>query len=516
MLRVLSEMADSSRRTPAGLPAPEIPDLEVSPPARGLAAKADAKSGKPEPPGLDELDGFTSGIALPTSPGQAEVTGGWSLGDFDLEVSPLARGVAAKVAAKSGKPEPPGLDELDGFTSGMALPASPEQAAADGLPLGDFALGIEEDSAFAHALLEPAGEQRAPAGGRGRALSRRGLTGTTPEPGTLDLDPDAIRELGDFGDVPRVWYLAPGYALRVLGRRRALRARLGELKAALQAAEEARDRLLAETLRVLPPELKDQAQYRRVLDDASEAETVTQQRLAALGRADAEYATRAQDLERQKSETRRLLGERGQVLRELENTLAAREQALQRSEARLKRLGIELRNLRAPAAQIDPEASPLAEQAIVVKMHELEPDVSAKRAEAERARALVVTARSQRDRLERQLGRLEREQRELEHRSQRELGARGGSVEQARGREQSAWADAARALLSRGELGWLDQGALAALRAREECVWTSALALEQHRRALVSYDFPAVARGYRVMLVLAVVLVGLLLWAKLS
>jgi hypothetical protein len=149
--------------------------------------------------------------------------------------------------------------------------------------------------------------------------------------------------LADYGNPPRHWLLSPLYALRVLKRRRELRAALaGRREEAGRTAIEAEDALIAfgERVRTLAEPV---ASYASMLQELRESEETLRSRdrvLASdqdaqnvrLSQVDARLSTFEAELALAQTE------EHG-----IEEKLSASQESLAREEARLKRAEIELR-----------------------------------------------------------------------------------------------------------------------------------------------------------------------------
>jgi hypothetical protein len=157
-----------------------------------------------------------------------------------------------------------------------------------------------------------------------------------------DLAFDA-RLLADFGEVPTHWVLAPFYALRVIRRRRELKAALvvrrGE---AARAASEAQDALVAFAERVRGAAEK-QSSYTAALEDLRRAEDLLRSRDRVLASEQDAQNARIAQVDARLAQLEDALAQTQADERAAAGELAAAQAALAREEAKLKRAELELR-----------------------------------------------------------------------------------------------------------------------------------------------------------------------------
>lgn len=345
-------------------------------------------------------------------------------------------------------------------------------------------------------------------------------SGETPDDDALDVGPFDIDRAARFGPPPSSWLLSPGYAVRVLRRRRELRGATATLAQQLESAEDERDAALDEAARARWTELEADGRFGELLTRARDADREAAAASEALAKTNSAYGDelRRLDAARADLDRRRLEALTVEQQREAEQT--QRERGLERAEARLQRLGIEQRNarrLQEEAAQADsptklPEGHEERMAELATQIPELLAEVDRHRALFKEASAQSQQARAETQRLTRELAAVEAERRSLESHFAKEASSRSASLGSAERERRRARGDIARALL-RTELGAsLAESDLERLRAHDGRVRQAARERLAHGLALDAFDRSAYRTGLwllgsgALLLLLAIVL----------
>ena len=223
--------------------------------------------------------------------------------ELDLGLAPPPRGAfpAAAASARSGDAvpdfapagRPPGAARAAGLASSRPPPPPPgglgggerfdaaesEDDDGPGIALEVDAAPIPPRGRAGHSSSPPrAGSSRpAPPDERAPAATLEARSG---EP--LFVDPVVIQALGDYGPPPGSLWEAPAYALRVLARRRALRAALPAAERAALDAEKALEEAMVIMMDEARAPLESRAEAAALLSPSREIEQLAGQRRRAI------------------------------------------------------------------------------------------------------------------------------------------------------------------------------------------------------------------------------------------
>ncbi len=447
---------------------------------------ADASDGKP-PPGFD----------IP-----------------DLDLSPPARPVE-RPAQPDRAADPFDALEVDGFPASPAPPAAaPAPGNLDYFGAGAFdADDFDDPRQDGAALLDLAD---IPTGGVAGASpeGERWPSGCSPDRSALSIDAADLERVARYGPPPRALYGTPAYAWRVLSRQRALRAELGRVEEELDAAERARDCLLGGMVEAVAPALEADERLRSVLEPVRQLDAVARERSQALASTDARYRAELAKLDAERAGFEQQADAQRQVVDQLEAEHDQRDEAFRRVEARLKRSQIELRNAQEAARQALDAAGPGAKlppehvtriQGIEQQAGAVQPEVDQRRSERDAAQAELAAARRQLGEIERALRGVESRRRALDQQFGKQLDAETRDVHQAEREREAALGDAGRAVLAARAPLVIDSAVLSQIRSADEGIERLARESELRLRALDVHDREAMRRGYT----LVAALVGL-------
>lgn len=334
-------------------------------------------------------------------------------------------------------------------------------------------------------------------------------TGRSPERGALRFEAQELARAAGYGPPPQNFLLAPSYALRVLRRRTAIEHSLAESERALEAAEEQRDRLLADMVVSLESELTTQDRFRELLAPIRDFARIAQERGAALAGQSAEHQAEAERLEATRA---RAAQERAAQQQKVELARAELERAeleARRGEARYKRALIELRAKREVAArEAAAQAPPSGDHATAIAAIEAdalaqEPELVRLQSARDHARAKLASVEAELAGLGHAEQQTAAERRALDDRFAHELAKQSRDVERARADHTHALAEAGRTLLGRTGAVNLGQDVVAGLLEADARVADLTLETERLLRARTAYDAAVARRGVLVVAALA-------------
>lgn len=434
------------------------------------------------------------------------------LPDLELaSVHPPQSAGTAPTAAIPQPPRPPGL------------PAAEDLDEDAPPPLGvDIASVPPPAGKVAPAAAAPRGP--GPAGAKPAAPTSAARAPASPKPvaapavGDLaaDVDLAVLRAVAAYPSAPTTALEAPIYAVRVLARRRELRAEVRRRQSDLAAAERARDEKLAELVTGL----------RARASDGPLAEL-----FAPLGQLDSEAQAATGALEstiREQTEQHQALSahlteadaERGRLQASADEAAAEasrRWEERARAEAKLRRAEIELRAAHdaarlaaAPGAKFAPPEHAKAIRAAEVEQKaradELAPLVTAHDAAA----AAADEALRQVHDIDRRIASLTDQRKRLEQAGRDRLARGQKGVERAAHTRLAAYADVGRAIVTSRpqEVGPQERAALAEAEALVEAKLRE---VERHLRAIDVCDEAALKRGVTMLAIAGGLLLVLLL-----
>jgi hypothetical protein len=346
-------------------------------------------------------------------------------------------------------------------------------------------------------------------------------SGRSPERAALRFEPQELARIAAYPALPGNVLMTPSYALRVRRRRRALQVLLAERERELEAAEQARDRLLADMVVAHESELASSDRFRKLLAPIRDVERVAQERHAALAGKSAEHQAEVERLEATRA---RIAQERAGHQQKVDLARAELERAeleARRGEARYKRALIEIRAKRDVAArEAAAQAPPSGDHAAAIAAIEAdaraqEPELAELQATRDRAHTKLASAEAELGGLGRAEQQAAAERRALDQRFGKELAVQSSEVDQARADHTQALADAGRTLLARQGAVNLASEVVASLLQADARVGDLALESEKLFRALDAYDAAAARRGVVVLAVLGVVVLALIMLAVL-
>ncbi len=329
----------------------------------------------------------------------------------------------------------------------------------------------------------------------------------TPDAADLTVLPDQVERIARFGEVPRNPLAAPLYALRVYGRRRALRGELARARRALQDAEIDRDTQLAEIFLQHRDKLQTQEHLGAMLDAVHGTEADHEVVRREFAEVSAEYQQRQRELTIRREHA-------DQVLKAQQQTEAARQDVYQKCEddynrvaVRFKRLQIELRNIKQQEQQEPDRAVPLEVQdkrtrQLAAKQRKTTIELNKLMPQAKRLRTVMEGAAKELENAQRttrkaagQLQVIEAERRALDSWYAKQTASYGTNVREAEAAYLTAKADVVRAALSVGA-ATLDAHTLERLRDQDRHIRD--LAREAHRLLLAfdAYDPDAYRQGF--------------------
>jgi chromosome segregation ATPase len=338
-------------------------------------------------------------------------------------------------------------------------------------------------------------------------------TGKTPSREDHRLSQAEVAAIADFGRTPSEWFLAPQYAWRVAVRQRALKARVRELNAELEQAENERDQRLADMVIELRPTLEADARRFRLLESVRAAEGLARERSERLASSNAAYGDELRKLDLRREEVERRLASQRTVAEERSRALAQVDHELKRTEAQLNRVRIELRNATQPTEQVAVTGGGGASANQDQQVSELQQRASTLAHKVEELRAQTKSAQFDLELVQGEIEDLEKEQRranaqreDLDRRYGKEHGARSVTVRDAERIQRQALADAGREFLAERDTSLLAPRTLGALRTLDEKVHRLARIVELHVAALDAFDGTTLRRGRALA---AAVMVGL-------
>ncbi|HVU00129.1 MAG TPA: hypothetical protein VHE30_00200 [Polyangiaceae bacterium] len=457
----------------------EIPDLDLrSPGGTPSRAPTPRVSAAPAP--------RTVAPAIPPKPPSGSLGAEDYFGSGNFDEDHFGGGGAGPSLDTEERPRTSGTRDLD-FGAGPSLPTGGTV---------DLATGGEDLD-----LYEKSTAQAAVA--VGRAVDRRAWpTGTTPDSASLRIDGAEVKLAAAFGEPPALSFLAPVYTFGVLVRRRALKAKIGELGEALEEATRARDEILVRLVQERRGKILMTDQGEALFEPIIAIERIALERRSALSGTNEEYERIATSLA---AELQNIEGEadrQTQVVEERRASLAEVTRALERQEAKKKRLYIELTGIVA----LGEKSGGALQPAQKARAEELERLIAEHQPEVDRARDAVEASQKVLASAEGALHAIENRGREVARKKKREetalqaqIGARSEGVREAEKERLEAFVGVARRILAeKGRLVDVDSDTLASLQRADELVAKRATELEKHVRAFDAHDDPAYKRGFAI------------------
>ncbi len=469
-----------------------MPDL-VLPPQRATAVRADDVAVVGTAPTLFSGSG-------PAAAGTASA-GGWDLAmpgdDISLgaaEPTPVAPPAPASPRATRGAAMPdflPAMD-FDGDELGASLDLvsfAPPAPAAREAQAAQLAVPVVP-------VTQPSGGPRAPTAGASAG----------------PLDPYEVRALADYGPPPASPWQAGPYVVRVVLRRRELRA----LCAAAQAARQAADGAVLDAQAQLVEQLRDVLERDRDAAGWMVSLRALEDRMAvrgqALAGASAELAGRVQAIDAEVAAADASAEGDQATAEKLEAVLTTATGQLERVEARLRRTDIELRAALAAAAAGAAGGPPASSPQVVA----LEAERLARLADRDAARSEVLAARKPLDEHERAVAsrrravdQLEKKRKAVEGSFARELSVRREGVAAAQRERRDALVEIAERAVQLRTLT-IPPELLAAIDAARVAARAASHELDKHQQAIGAYDVEGFRRGAVVLGVAAAVVVVVL------
>lgn len=454
----------SGARAPFGaapLSFDDMPEL-VIPPASGAAPPVEAPAPIATSSSIPSLFSFPSQpptpLAIPASPALPVVSLPSSFpppaGPSDAAPPPIKR-----------PPQQRGGGALDMFGSGVEFDGDMDisgiDVASDGGGPGYGSRGASshlhsEGFSMADVGMEDEAPPEAPpsrrAGSR-PAAPQQAAESTAPAPA---IDPFEAQALADYGPAPTSAVAAPFYFVRVVMRRRALRAEAIEARdQAAKRAEEEQDALAAvtESLRV---KLEADPNWLGLLAPVKAVEERAASRGEALQSASADLRARLDAIDAEASGVEGEI-ERGKVVEaELSEVVAGVADQLERVEGRVRRTDIEIRAAQTAArAASGPEATTMPPEH-AARLATLSAERAERQAEVDRAAAALREARQPLDAQARLLASLDRKRIDLarkrkqtEDQYSRQISVRSEGVAVAHRERRDALAALAATLLSK-------------------------------------------------------------------
>ncbi len=336
------------------------------------------------------------------------------------------------------------FDDFDDAALGVEQDVQP---LGDGKPvLVDVfeTLGIDRASSSTSFEVDGARQARtAPVRNPGSGSPAVGSAG--PRDAAAIIDPYEVAVLADYGSPPDSALLSPGYAVRVMMRRRDLRRQLAAARRAAADASQNLDNLLVAIAERVRPQLDGIAEFAPLLEPLLGAEQTSHGRSSALQERSAEFDKTVAGVDAKFAELQGKIRAAQQVVDAAQTKLRAREEVLKRAVALCKRIEIELRNLQSVAKAAPGGAPATASEEFSARIRTLQQDLDAKRRDTEAPQAEVNGAKAELSEAERALSAVDRQARtlrserdKLEQAFQREAGVRTAGVQQAETERRTA------------------------------------------------------------------------------
>jgi hypothetical protein len=340
-------------------------------------------------------------------------------------------------------------------------------------------------------------------------------TGKSPDPAEFRIDAVDVRVTADYGDAPGSALAAPAYAIRVLGRKRALNAVLKDLSSSLHEAEKQRDDLLVRMVQDLRGKILMVDEGATLFEPIVAIERVALERRSALAGTSAEYDARVADLGERRQANDHEAEQQRLVIEQRTASLAAMARAFERADAKKKRLYIELGGLVSLSEKSGGKLTP--EQSASVARLEAEilaqkPELDATTRAVDASRAVLAAAEADLRKIVLAGRDLDRLRKAVDTELQKQIGTRSQGVTEAEQQRLDAFAELGRKVLAeKGRLVDVRLEVLDAIGRGDQAVLERAQELEKHVRAREAYDSDALKTGIGILAGAALALVVIVL-----
>lgn len=349
------------------------------------------------------------------------------------------------------------------------------------------------------------------------ALAARSSSGVVPVE-AVEVDRYEALALADFGPVPtRIWE-TPGYAMRVVLRRRQLAGEARLLARELELKEKAWLDALVALVDAIRPALEAHPDGARWLAPIAEIEERARARGDALETTSSEFAGKVAEIDREIAVAEEAYDVEVTKLEPITAELERRKSELSRAEAMLKRMDIEIRAAQQAAmAAAGPDAT-VAPPEHARKLAALSEERSLRAEDVARAKADLDEVRRPHQAQEKKLGDkrrqiadLRKRRRSLEDTYSRQLSVRGQGVVEAEREKREITIEIGKRLLVESPVP-IDEGARKGAEVAQKALLTTRGELEKHTLACDLYEREPFKRGWMVLGAGLLLLVLFVLW----
>lgn len=371
-------------------------------------------------------------------------------------------------------------------------------------------------------------ERRSPASGPRPLTVPASSTGLPPSRSTsgleaveeppIELDPFEVLAFADYGPIPQKPWEAPSYAIRVVLRRRQLKAEARRIEKERELREAAFFDTLVSLVESLRPSLEAHPDGGRWLAPIFEIEAQARARGEALESTSSEFSTKAGEIDKEIAVIEEACEIEAQKLEPLTEELDRRKAELSRAEAMLKRIDIEIRAAKQAArAAAGPEATvapPEHAEKIASLSHERElraKDVAQAKSEVDevrrphQAQERVIADRRK------QIADLRKARKSLEESYRRQLSVRSEGVAEAERERREMSIEIGKRLLEESPLP-LHDASRKATEAAREALFSVRKELAKYERAILAFEREHLKRGLTLIGVAAALFLALVLF----